>query len=794
MKREYEITNAKYNAECNQYYKVSEDLAIEDIRFIKFTDLLDTADIFKNPKHCRYEGRGINNSKWSILGYSFTNEIISEESEESDEENENGTPFKNEYEWNFTFFNGFFSEGATIINAKKADIQKSVTETAKFIESTLSGKSKFLVQDYHPISELQELILQLQKKDLLERIDICIITNNLIEQEDLEPSIFIESLGRKCKIHYWGINKYTDLSRSKSKRLPINLNFLQKDKMCYEIPFLERKKNDDLKYYLTIFPGDLIADLYDDYNTQLLENNVRVFLSLKSKYNREMSKTIREDAEMFFSYNNGISATASSIQINNDTQRIEAINDFQIVNGGQTTATLYHTKKNFKKSLSEIFLQVKITVLRKTDNYPQLIGNISKYANSQTAVKSSDFWTNDEYLLSIEKLSLKCPVQTDDSFIFYFFERMAGQYKETRARMGTNRDILVWEKQNPKTLSFNKIELARWFNAKSLRPDISVSSAEKQFELFMKRTEKPLISVSNFKTIIGFGQLCNRARKVCGRAGGKEFPSIIDDPNVGMATSIYAMSYLEYITKGLFDYHEIYEHKIDVSELDSILKQLIKKCWEQIYEFDKIFTRDKTKVEACWKFVRDKVLLEQETIDQLKPYLINEDELIKRESKEISEEEYYFHNLNLLLCNNGQLLFSMADIANTNSEFYRYRIMIKNTIERINNKSVEITLSRLKELMSFKDKLVGYELNSAGQFMEKVNIDFLKIYDQVFKRRSDFFDELEALVVNKSGDDFEIHMELFDEIGELVEKFDLYPGLSISDIERISEILDALNN
>src|SRR5690606_21236435 len=123
------------------------------------------------------------------------------------------------------------------------------------------------------------------------------------------------------------------------------------------------------------------------------------FLSLKSKYNREMSKTIREDADMFFSYNNGISATASSIQINNDTKRIEAINDFQIVNGGQTTATLYHTKKNFKKSLSEIFLQVKITVLRKTEKYPELITNISKFANSQTAVKSSDFWTNDHYLL-----------------------------------------------------------------------------------------------------------------------------------------------------------------------------------------------------------------------------------------------------------------------------------------------------------------------------------------------------------------------------------------------------------
>ncbi len=86
MKKEYEITHAKFYSECHQYYDVSEDVALEDIRFMKFTDLLDTADIFKNLKYCRYEGNGINNAKWSILGYSFTNDIISENSDDENEE------------------------------------------------------------------------------------------------------------------------------------------------------------------------------------------------------------------------------------------------------------------------------------------------------------------------------------------------------------------------------------------------------------------------------------------------------------------------------------------------------------------------------------------------------------------------------------------------------------------------------------------------------------------------------------------------------------------------------------
>lgn len=786
MKKEYEITLAKFYSDCKQYDEVSEDLAIEDIRFIKFTDLLDTAGIFKNPKYCRYEGHGLKNAKWSMLGYSFTNDNISEDSEN---ENEDESTSHKEYEWNFTFFNGFLSGDNSIINSKKSDIQKSISEVVKFIEATLSGNSKFIVQDYHPVSELQDHILKLDKKNLLDRIDICIITDGLIENENLDSSIFIDSLQRECKIHYWGLNKWSDLARSKSKRLPINLDF-QSEKMNYDVSFLERKNNDDVKYYLSIFPGDLIADLYNEYDTQLLENNVRVFLSLKSKYNRQMSKTISDTPDMFFSYNNGISATASSIKINTSTNKIESINDFQIVNGGQTTATLYHTKKHLKKPLTDIYVQVKITVLRKTDTYPTLISNISKFANSQTAVKPSDFWTNDSYLLDIEKLSLRNPVQTEGSFIYYFFERMAGQYKETRVRKGTQRDISAWEKQNPKKFSFNKIDLARWFNAMNLQPYISASSAEKQFETFMRSENKPLLTAARYKTVIGFGQLCTRARKVCGTASSKEFPSIIDDPNVGMATSIYAISYFHFITGGRFDYHKIYDHRLDVSELDGILKSIIKKCWEQIYQYDKIYTRDKTKVEACWKFVKDRVELNQTTIDKLSKYLISPKEHKKRESKDISEEEYYFTNLKHLLNNNGKLLFSMLDIAVANNNFYKYRTLLKNTIDRVSNKTGVITLSKLKELVAFKDELIDYDLSGVGKFPQKVDIDFLKIYDSVFKSRSAFFENLEKLVLSKTGDDFENQMTLMEEIKELPEKFDLYPGLSIMDMERMEEILD----
>ena len=94
---------------------------------------------------------------------------------------------------------------------------------------------------------------------------------------------------------------------------------------------------------MAIFPGDLIADLYDEHNTRLLENNVRVFLSATKKANKGIRNTIKDEAYKFFSFNNGISATAENIETKGND--IVKIHDFQIVNGGQTSATIHYSKK-----------------------------------------------------------------------------------------------------------------------------------------------------------------------------------------------------------------------------------------------------------------------------------------------------------------------------------------------------------------------------------------------------------------------------------------------------------------
>ena len=166
------------------------------------------------------------------------------------------------------------------------------------------------------------------------------------------------------------LKKWNDLKRSKSKRLAIAIDLTEDDYKNYHLDFVKRTANKNLSQYLVIFPGNLIADLYDYHNTKLLENNVRVFLSANRKANREIRKTIANDATKFFSFNNGISATAENIKIENG--KILKIEDFQIVNGGQTTATIHYSRKQDKSDLTNVFVPVKITELKRDEDLKQL--------------------------------------------------------------------------------------------------------------------------------------------------------------------------------------------------------------------------------------------------------------------------------------------------------------------------------------------------------------------------------------------------------------------------------------
>ena len=242
---------------------------------------------------------------------------------------------------------------------------------------------------------------------------------------------------------------------------------------------------------MAIIEGGVLRDLYDKYGTRLLERNVRAFLQARSNVNRGIRDTIIETPNMFLAYNNGITVTANSVSIvENKFGRpaISKICDFQVVNGGQTVASLWHTNVKNKARIEDVFLQMKLTVVNKVENIDVIAPLISKYSNAQNAVNTADFSANDPFHRSLEKISQTtfAPDPTGGNVeTIWFYERSRGSYAETQNRERTPAKIRTWKQIHPNQQRLDKLIIAKLENTWRILPHIVSLGGQKNFSHFM---------------------------------------------------------------------------------------------------------------------------------------------------------------------------------------------------------------------------------------------------------------------------------------------------------------------
>ena len=240
-------------------------------------------------------------------------------------------------------------------------------------------------------------------------------------------------------------------------------------------------------------PGELLANLYENLGTELLEGNIRSFLSTKVAVNNGIRKTIINEPSKFFIYNNGISATATEVYVEEiDGQMyLTGIVDFQIVNGGQTTASLYNSRYKDKADLSTIYVPMKLTVVEKEES-KEVIPLIAEYANTQNKVNAADFFSNHDFCVKMERYSRTSRVAPKDGAqyeTFWFFERAKGQY--IQAQMGkTSAQIKEFQLRYPKTQLFTKTDLAKYRNSWDCMPDVVSKGAQTNFQKFSESIKK----------------------------------------------------------------------------------------------------------------------------------------------------------------------------------------------------------------------------------------------------------------------------------------------------------------
>jgi len=271
---------------------------------------------------------------------------------------------------------------------------------------------------------------------------------------------------------------------------------------------------EDYGYALAAFPATALHHLYEKFGARLLEANVRSFLNNKGKgVNAGIQNTLRNEPSRFMAYNNGIVLVADELHFGKTPDGsigITWIKGLQMVNGGQTTASIYFTKRKFPDTdLTKVRVPAKIIVMHAQEPTTEeaLVSNISRFANSQNAVRQSDLSANKPFHVEIEKLSrsVYCP----DGVSQWFYERASGSYNTLLLRDGTTPARLKAIKDAiPPARRITKTDLAKYINAWDRKPDIVSLGNQKNFDRFMADitssdgSEIALPNVADYKAMV----------------------------------------------------------------------------------------------------------------------------------------------------------------------------------------------------------------------------------------------------------------------------------------------------
>ena len=235
-----------------------------------------------------------------------------------------------------------------------------------------------------------------------------------------------------------------------------------------------------------------MAAIYDKWGPRLLEANVRSFLQARGKVNQGIRNTIRDEPHMFFSYNNGLSATADAIEMEQTDQGLQLVraDNLQIVNGGQTTASLHAARKAFAEQLDRVHVQMKLTIVPREQS-ELVVPRISEYANSQNKVNAADFFANHPFHIRTEELSRKVLARGEGGYrdTKWFYERARGQYADERGRR-TIAERKKFDAEFPRSQFLTKTDLAKFENTWACMPHIVSLGAQKNFAEFAKHIGK----------------------------------------------------------------------------------------------------------------------------------------------------------------------------------------------------------------------------------------------------------------------------------------------------------------
>lgn len=484
----------------------------------------------------------------------------------------------------------------------KKDIDKFVKKAVKFLRTCDSDAFESLEptsDGYQAFEAIREV-----SKDI-ETVNVVFITNDIAKNYIPEDMKYRKT---SIKFDVFDIERlYHIILSGDIEYKPLVIRF--KSKYKQNLKMIKVPGNNDIyDCYVGVIPGELLASIYKDEGQDLIQKNVRSYLQATGKVNKGIKTSLANEPEMFMAYNNGISTIADAIEIDKEQSdehvvSIREVTGWQIVNGGQTTASIYNALQN-KLDLSQVNVQVKLSVIKDGGNALDIAANISKYANSQNKINMSDFNANDEYHIKMEQISRRTfiPVERGKATEQWFYERARGQYMVELNRQPTAKAKSDFKLRVPKKRCVSKTVAAKCMMAYMGFPYFVSKGLESNFVIFsdmIKQGEIPVPSQQSYIDIIAKVIIFQECDKIVAGLNFGGYKAQINYYTVALIGKYYP---------NLFDADYIWKEQTVSPELARTIEDLALKVWDHFQNpvIKGVNVTQWCKKEECWELLQSR--------------------------------------------------------------------------------------------------------------------------------------------------------------------------------------------
>ena len=422
--------------------------------------------IVESPEAVHYQGE-IGRGQARINGYALADD---------DQEQEQDT-----IDLFVAVYRGFI-EPTKILSKEMEDAAK---QAVRFFQGALGDLHARLDPAHDPYAMVQRIHAA---RFRIKRARLFILTDGLSDLARDKPKVVsLKDSGIDLKIEFWDLERLTRALALGRPQAEIDIDVAALAGAPLAVVPMQGGGGGEYAAFVTVVPATLLFRIYEDYGPRLLERNVRSFLQAKGKVNRGIRDSLKVQPSRFFAYNNGISLTADDVEtvdLGNGSVGIARIRGLQVVNGGQTTASIHRAGKD-RTDLAKVFVQAKLTVIR-PELTDELAPRIAEFANTQNPIQMADFSANDPFHIEIERLSNV--VWMPDQQGRWFYERARGQYFVALSKEGnTEARAKRFKEKTPAQRKFSKIELAKYLSAWDQLPNVVSLGGQKCFVQFTQR-------------------------------------------------------------------------------------------------------------------------------------------------------------------------------------------------------------------------------------------------------------------------------------------------------------------